>query len=533
MFKMSSLFPAANSPQRHSAQAATKRSKVSLQPGHSLMDWIRLTKSGVDLRGTGPRLLEVTLEELNKHNKPEDSWIALKGYVYNVTRYCNYHPGGQAELMKGAGKDATNIFNKVHRWVNFESMLQACLVGRLVENTSFSSKKQLSLPPHSNTLSLNLASDLATSSTQLLVNVSDSNTEVSDKVIMTWNQSNTDVHVTWSMNGTSLSKYDLVCNIHDAGRLFQGEIYLENEVLMIGLELKEQVKKEISVTHNSLNNSIMVTLEKFAADKKWSILGSAMQSHCQSIPRSLHNHRYYLSHLISKTAITHDTCLYHFKLPDSCYMCVPVGYHVYLQADIGEICISRPYTIVVPDLCNVNSELLLDGRNLFMMIKAYNDGAFTSNVKNLREGDTLSISTYEGTFSISMLSLYQNVLMLCGGTGFTPMIRILHYCLHKSKKTVQLAFYNKTVEDILWMDKLSTLCMQFSGRFSIRHVLSQPGKEWNGEKGRIALAHLQDMLNACQDNVLVLVCGPMPFTEQALRYLSELGVNSNSIFTFT
>lgn len=42
-----------------------------------------------------------------------------------------YHPGGWDELMKGAGKEATDLFNEVHRWVNYESMLQACLVGKL------------------------------------------------------------------------------------------------------------------------------------------------------------------------------------------------------------------------------------------------------------------------------------------------------------------------------------------------------------------------------------------------------------------
>ena len=96
------------------------------------MDWIRLTKSGQDLAGTGGKILQVTKKELAKHNRKRDCWLALNGIVYNVTPYMDYHPGGWDELMKGAGKDATKMFNEIHQWVNYESMLSACLVGKLV-----------------------------------------------------------------------------------------------------------------------------------------------------------------------------------------------------------------------------------------------------------------------------------------------------------------------------------------------------------------------------------------------------------------
>ena len=43
------------------------------------MDWIRLTKSGRDLAGTGGRIIEVTPTELRKHNKRSDAWMALNG----------------------------------------------------------------------------------------------------------------------------------------------------------------------------------------------------------------------------------------------------------------------------------------------------------------------------------------------------------------------------------------------------------------------------------------------------------------------
>ena len=40
--------------------------------------------------------------------------------------------GGWDELIKGAGKDATMLFNDVHQWVNYQSMLSACVVGKLI-----------------------------------------------------------------------------------------------------------------------------------------------------------------------------------------------------------------------------------------------------------------------------------------------------------------------------------------------------------------------------------------------------------------
>ena len=98
------------------------------------MDWIRLTKSGKDLTGTGGKLIQVTKSELKKHNRRKDAWLALNGMVYNVTPYMDFHPGGWDELVKGAGKDATSLFNKYHQWVNYESMLSACLVGKLVND---------------------------------------------------------------------------------------------------------------------------------------------------------------------------------------------------------------------------------------------------------------------------------------------------------------------------------------------------------------------------------------------------------------
>lgn len=45
------------------------------------MDWIKLGRSGKDLTGVGGARLNVTPEELMKHNTEKDCWISLRGTV--------------------------------------------------------------------------------------------------------------------------------------------------------------------------------------------------------------------------------------------------------------------------------------------------------------------------------------------------------------------------------------------------------------------------------------------------------------------
>jgi cytochrome b involved in lipid metabolism len=63
--------------------------------------------------------------------------------VYDVTEYVKYHPGGVEEIMKGAGQDATNMFNQIHRWVNVESILKKNLLGFYVRHSTLTLEKIL------------------------------------------------------------------------------------------------------------------------------------------------------------------------------------------------------------------------------------------------------------------------------------------------------------------------------------------------------------------------------------------------------
>lgn len=107
--------------------------KVTLGAGYSQMDWMRLTKRDPDLAGLkgASRKRKITMEEVATHRTPEDGWTAFRGKVYNLTPYLNFHPGGDKILKGVLGKDCTAQFDKYHRWVNGEYMLEKCKVGVL------------------------------------------------------------------------------------------------------------------------------------------------------------------------------------------------------------------------------------------------------------------------------------------------------------------------------------------------------------------------------------------------------------------
>jgi len=111
--------------------------QVVLKPGHSPLDWAALTKNPNNrLRGKDApdQFVRVTPSQLKRQNgrKGRDAWTVYQGKVYNITPYLPFHPGGEGEILRGAGKDSTKLFVETHPWVNWDGMLGECLIGLLV-----------------------------------------------------------------------------------------------------------------------------------------------------------------------------------------------------------------------------------------------------------------------------------------------------------------------------------------------------------------------------------------------------------------
>ncbi|XP_025936026.1 cytochrome b5 reductase 4 isoform X3 [Apteryx rowi] len=499
-------FPAPRSQQR---AAGGGRSKVPLKPGRSLMDWIRLTKSGKDLAGLKGRLIEVTEDELAKHNKKEDCWICIRGLVYNVTPYMEYHPGGEDELMQAAGTDGTDLFDQVHRWVNYESMLKECLVGRMALKPVAVPKGML---PEKKLLGVS-AKDLTPS--------------------YDWFQTDGLITVVIYTKQKDMNAELVIVDCQD--KRLRGEIIVNEHSYVLEVDLDHEVE-DFFINIAEKIGKVEIILKK-KDNVHWKMLGQPLESHNTFIKRKNRGLFYRKCKLVSKTEVTHDTKLFCFMLPKSTCFQVPAGQHVYLKQIIAGTEVVKPYTPLLPFLpLNFKEPSCHDSANIYLMIKIYSCGLFTQALDHLQIGDCISISNPEGNFKKSQVQALEDLFFLAAGTGFTPMVKLLNFALTEvsSLRTAKLIFFNKTEDDILWRNQLEQLALK-DERFEVQFVLSEAAKDWMGKQGRISSSLLSGFVKRSRKDskVLICICGPTPFTEQGVQYLKDLGYSQEEMHAFT
>uniref|UniRef100_A0A8C6NJK5 Cytochrome b5 reductase 4 n=1 Tax=Nothobranchius furzeri TaxID=105023 RepID=A0A8C6NJK5_NOTFU len=481
-------FPAPSSQQRISPSGQSERNKVALKPGHSLMDWIRFAKSGKDLTGLSGRIIEVTQEELQKHNSRGDCWTCIRGMVYNVTPYIDYHPGGEEELMKAAGIDATDLFDQVHRWVNYESMLKECLVGRLATKAAAAHKAS---PP----------TGLAPPA-------------LDNQLVICFFASS-------QIPSSGCTTVDLQAGV------LRVEVLLGKMSFMIHLCLASPVEENIAV-HSAVSvGKIQVTMHK-QTKEKWKSLGQPLEFHNTFLCKKDRALFYRDCVLASKAEVNHNSQLFRLHFPQGTVLQVPVGRHVFLKALIQDTDVVRPYTPVGQSLVAASHHSSQDS-DLYLMIKVYPDGVFTKYLNS----DHISVSGPEGVFSLRCFRDVTNLYLLAAGTGFTPMARLISLVLQENTiRLTKLLFFNRREEDILWRSQLSELAAK-DERFQVEHILSEPSDSWTNRTGRVDEAMLKELLvRPSESRCYVCVCGPSAFTELTVRLLKQLGFSEEELHTF-
>ncbi|KNC78659.1 hypothetical protein SARC_08917 [Sphaeroforma arctica JP610] len=72
-----------------------------------------------------------TMAEVAKHNRKEDCWIIVEGFIYDCSRFMDHHPGGATAIMVHAGKDCTDEFHDIHSSASSYQQLFTFCVGKV------------------------------------------------------------------------------------------------------------------------------------------------------------------------------------------------------------------------------------------------------------------------------------------------------------------------------------------------------------------------------------------------------------------
>ena len=120
------------------AQQEPRKKKASKTGnGASLVSFQRYLKENKNLTPAfDPNTMQLTMEEVSKHNTRNDCWTVYRGEVYNIGPFLDYHPGGEEELMRGVGVDCTGMYNVAHSWVNAPAVMGKLKLGPLVMSLS-------------------------------------------------------------------------------------------------------------------------------------------------------------------------------------------------------------------------------------------------------------------------------------------------------------------------------------------------------------------------------------------------------------
>ena len=185
-----------------------------------------------------------------------------------------------------------------------------------------------------------------------------------------------------------------------------------------------------------------------------------------------------------------------------------------------EIKLSRAYSIASSPLNKNYLEIALD-----------KVGPFTTKLFSMKEGDLLKFKGPYGKFYFNE-GMKNNLVLIAGGTGITPLIGIIRYCADKNlSNNIRLIYSVKTPQDIIYREDLEKIKNR-NRNFDYAVTVTRAGDEsaWNGRKGRIDVELLKENIEDAGGSVYFL-CGSKEFVHSIIEMLEILGVMKEQIKT--
>uniref|UniRef100_A0A6G3MH38 NADH--cytochrome b5 reductase 1 (Trinotate prediction) n=1 Tax=Henneguya salminicola TaxID=69463 RepID=A0A6G3MH38_HENSL len=128
-----------------------------------------------------------------------------------------------------------------------------------------------------------------------------------------------------------------------------------------------------------------------------------------------------------------------------------------------------------------------------------------------------------------------NITMIAGGTGITPMYQIIRYItlLKNDKTKISLIYANRSRDDIMLYEELKNLKKNLGEiQFKIHFILTNPPSEWNEGKGKINKKTIYEHAWLPSESTIALICGRPAINDTMMDLLEEVGYKANKIYLF-
>jgi cytochrome-b5 reductase len=219
--------------------------------------------------------------------------------------------------------------------------------------------------------------------------------------------------------------------------------------------------------------------------------------------------------LIAKTAVSPNTAIYRFALPNSDdRLGLPIGQHISVAAEINGKQISRSYTPI-----SSNGDL-----GFFeLLIKSYPTGNISKLFGEMNVGDFIDVRGPKGQF-VYKANMVRAFGMIAGGTGITPMLQIIRAVLKnpRDRTKIGLIFANVNKEDILLIEEIDKLAAKHNN-FKVHYVLNNPPDDWKGGVGFVTADMIKEYCPAYAEDAKILLCGPPPMISAMTKAVVDLG----------
>ena len=157
-------------------------------------------------------------------------------------------------------------------------------------------------------------------------------------------------------------------------------------------------------------------------------------------------------------------------------------------------------------------------------------GDFTASIGRTRPGDTAAIQAPFGRFSYVFYPEARDLVFIAGGIGITPLMSNLRHMRDtQADRRVLLLYANRTASDIVFREELARMELGTRPELRVAHILSQPGEDWQGEKGHLDREKLARLVGDRLATGTFFLCCPPPMLQGLVQNLRDLGVAEERI----